>query len=341
MNGLASRFLRSTASGLLAAMALAVLSGARPARATEVDAVRAELLRPDPPAALEVEGRALGGPDFPRLHPEPPLSQLHHHPVGGRRLVLGASYAALYGTAAKLGSRLGLERDFQITRLESAWIIDVFGHMYAVRHTARAFAALHRWAGDDPLTARRHGAWTASFGALLYMETINGFMPGVRFDWMDPLANGAGAWLADGGKDFGAAHAWTQRLTFEVGYKSWSRLTKPDDQAGPLTRFWHDYPNTRFGLGYGLGPVERPWLRLFATYGVTSLSIEDLRNQFGMGVELAPHRWIAPWLERLPLGGRLLALVDAIDRHVMLPGLYFHLFDLETGPFTGREPFAE
>lgn len=344
MNGSVHARALPTVGWLVTVGALTVFAAACPAQASagvDRDPIREELLRPDPPTLLEAEVAAGVRTEFPRLRPQPTPTLHHYDPASARRLLLAGSYGALYGAAAKVGSRLGLEREFKVTRLESAWLIDAFGHLYAVRHTARAFAALHRWAGDDARTARRRGAWYAGFGALLYMETINGFMPGVRFDWMDPLANGAGAWLADGGEDFAADHAWTRRLTFEVGYKSWSRVSTPDDQKGPLTRFWHDYPNTRYGLGYGLGPVERPWLRVFATYGVTSLEIEALRNQFGMGVELAPHHWIAPWLERLPLGGKLLALVDGIDRHVMLPGLYYHLFDVETGPFTGREPFDE
>ena len=280
-------------------------------------------------------------PDLPRMQPEPLTPRRAYDFAGSRRMMLAGAYGGLYTGAAKVGARLGLEREFKVARLESAWIVDVFGHIYATRHISRGFAALHRWAGDDPLTARRRGAWYAAFGSLLYMEVINGFMPGVRFDWMDPLANGAGAWLADGGEDFGERHAWTRRLTYEVGYKSWRRVGRPDDQSGAFTRLWHDYPNMRFGVGYGIGPLERPWLRVFTTYGVTSFAIEELRNQFGVGIELAPHHWVAPLVERMPLGGRLLALIDGVDRHVMLPGLYIHLFDVETGPFTGREPFDE
>lgn len=329
------------AGASIAGVALAVLLAACPARTHAGGAVRDELLRPDPPLLADLATVAAPGPDFPGARPDPTLDLRVYEPASWRRVALAGGYAGLYGAAAKVGARLGLEREFEITRLESAWLIDVFGHVYAVRHTARAFAALHRWAGDDERTARRRGAWYAGFGALFYMETINGFMPGVRFDWMDPLANGAGAWLADGGEDFAAEHAWTRRLSFEVGYKSWRRVQRPDDDKGAFTRLWHDYPNMRFGVGYGIGPVERPWVRVFGTYGVTSLELEHLRNQFGLGIELAPHHWIAPLVERLPLGGPLLALIDGIDRHVMIPGLYIHLVDLETGPFSDREPFDE
>jgi hypothetical protein len=304
--------------------------------------VETGLLRELPLAAEDASVPTAAAADLPTgpgIFDPPTLPD--YDPASARRLALAGAYGGLYGGAAKIGARLGLERDFEIVRLESAWAIDVFGHIYAVRHLSRAFASLHRWAGDDPRTARRRGAWYAGFGSLLYMETINGFMPGVRFDWLDPVSNAAGAWLADGGQDFAARHPWTQRFTYEIGYKSWSQLGEPDRQTGPLTRLWHDYPNTRYGLGYGIGPVRRPWLRIFATYGVTSLELDELRNQFGMGVEFAPHHWVAPLVERAPLGRHLLAFVDAIDRHVMLPVLYVHLFDVETGPFSNRRPFRE
>lgn len=258
----------------------------------------------------------------------------------GRPLLLG-TYASLYGTAAKVGSRLGLEGNFRVHRLESAWALDIVGHVYAVGHVSRLFSRVHRWAGDDARSARRKGAWQAAFGAYFYMETINGFMPGVRFDWVDPISNAAGAAIVSEGPDLAEDHPWLRRLSLELGYKDWSKLTEEDDESGPLTRVWHDYPNQRFGLGYGIGPLDREWMRLFLTYDVTSLEIEDLKNVFGMGLEIKPQNWLAPWIERVPGGGGLLGFVRAIDRHVLLPGLYFQLFTVEVDAFSDREPFTE
>lgn len=260
--------------------------------------------------------------------------------LAGRSLLV-ASYGALYSGAAKVGSRLGLERRFRVQRLESAWAIDVFGHVYAVRHVSRLFGRIHRWAGDDPRTARRRGAWQAAFGAYLYMETINGFMPGVRFDWMDPISNAAGATLASEGPEWAREHPWMRRLSLELGYKDWGRLWKPDRDKGALTRVWHDYPNQRFGIGWGLGPLDREWLRVFATYDVTSFQIEELRNVFGVGVELKPHHWLAPWLRALPGGRTLLRGLEFLDRNLLLPGLYVQLWTVDAPPFSDREPFDE
>jgi len=258
-----------------------------------------------------------------------------------RRVALGSAYAGLYSGAAKIGSRNGLEQDFVVRRLETAWIIDVFGHIYAVKHTARAFELMHRWAGQDPRTARVQGAWSAAFGALTYMETINGFMPGVRFDWLDPISNAAGAWMVTEGPSVAENHAWMRRLSLEMGFEDWSLLTEPDDEKGPFTRIWHDYPNQRWGVGYGIGPIDREWFRVFGTYGVTSFEIEDLRQEWGLGIELKPHQWFGPWVRRLPGGGTLLDLVDVFDRNLLLPGLYVQLFTWESGPFSDRKPFDE
>ena len=296
------------------------------ARAQAVPSWRADLLAVDPAPDLALPV-GLG------LEPTPAR--------GWRQLTLASVYAGVYGGAAKIGSRNGLEDEFRVMRLESAWMVDVFGHVYAVQKTAHVFSALHRWAGSDADRARVHGAWTAAFGSLLYMEIINGFMPGVRFDWLDPVSNAAGAWIASEGPDFADEHPWAERLSLELGYDDWGRLGEPDDQTGPLTRVWHDYPNQRWGVGYGIGPVERPWLRLFGTYGVTSLRIEELRQQWGIGVELKPHHWFEGWIERVPGGGALLAAVRFADRQLLVPGLYVQLVTWESDPFTDREPFDE
>jgi len=276
-----------------------------------------------------------------KIRPDDPTAPAPATPAPSwRRLTVAGAYGGLYGGAAKIGSRLGLEDEFRVMRLESAWLIDVFGHVYATKHTGLLFTQLHLWTGADDRTARVHGAWSAAFGSLLYMEIINGFMPGVRFDWVDPVANAAGAALVSEGPTWRERHPWLRRFTLELGYDDWSLLTEPDDQTGPFTRIWHDYPNQRWGLGYAIGPVERPWLRVFGTYGVTSLDIDELRQEWGVGVELKPHHWLAPWIERIPGGERVLDAFAFVDRNLLLPGLYLHLATFESGPLRHSEPFA-
>lgn len=327
--------LEGAARGLLVGLVTAASLVAPVADATARHRIAVPVPRATPSFALEEAVPASVGTPAPSWTPAAATV------TPWRRATLGAAYSGLYGGAAKVGARLGLEDRFMVRRLETAWLLDVFGHVYTVEHTARAFAALHRWAGHDPRSARVHGAWTAAFGSLLYMEIINGFMPNVRFDWLDPISNAAGATMASEGPALTARHPWLRRLTLELGYDDWSRLAEPDDQAGPLTRVWHDYPNQRWGIGVGIGPVERPWLRVFGTYGVTALEIEDMRQEWGLGVELKPHHWLAPWIERVPGGGTLLDWIAFVDRDVLLPGLYVHLATWESAPFSDRTPFRE
>ena len=309
------------------------------------DAWRADLL--DSAAEVPAAGESTSAAEVPTpptltIRPEALATSAPATPAPSwRRLTVAGAYGGLYGGAAKIGSRLGLEDEFRVMRLESAWLIDVFGHVYATKHTGLLFTQLHLWTGTDDRTARVHGAWSAAFGSLLYMEIINGFMPGVRFDWVDPVANAAGAALVSEGPTWRERHPWLRRFTLELGYDDWSLLTEPDDQTGPFTRIWHDYPNQRWGLGYAIGPVERPWLRVFGTYGVTSLDIDELRQEWGVGVELKPHHWLAPWIERIPGGERVLDVFAFFDRNLLLPGLYLHLATFESGPLSDREPFDE
>lgn len=294
------------------------------------------------PAASPASERHRVGGGHEVVAPSPAPSFEIGRPVDRwRRVTVGTAYAGLYGGAAKIGSRLGLEDHFVARRLETAWIIDVFGHVYATRQTARVFERMHRWAGFDARSARVHGAWSAAFGALTYMEILNGFMPDVRFDWLDPISNAVGAWTVTEGPGVVDRHPWLGRVSLELGYDDWGLLAEPDDQTGPFTRIWHDYPNQRWGVGYGIGPHDREWFRVFGTYGVTALAIEEMQQEWGLGVELKPHHWLAPWIRRLPGGGALLDLVGVADRNLLLPGLYVHLATWETEPFSDREPFQE
>jgi hypothetical protein len=260
---------------------------------------------------------------------------------GWRRGLMAASYGGLYAGATKVGSRLGLSPHFEIVRLESAYAYDLVGHVFSVQQLGELMAALHRGAGLDAARSRRYGAWLGAFGSMTYMEMINGFMPGVRFDPLDPLANAVGAWLATEGHDLARNHEGLQRLSLEFGYKSLRRLVGPPRSSGALGNWWHDYPNGRFGLGLAVGPLHAPWLRVFASYEITSFHLDSLRNRFGLGVEIPAARWVGPWLENLPLGRSVLAVYEWLDRRFLMPGMYVQLWTVDAGPFSGREPFAE
>ncbi len=258
-----------------------------------------------------------------------------------RKVAATAAHVSMYAVATKVGSRFGLERRFRVVRLEKAYAYDVVAHIWAVNQLSQLFTRVDEWAGLSPTTARRTAAWGTAFGALTYMEFINGFMPDVRFDPADPIANALGALMATKGSDFALRHPWMQRLSFEFGYKDWGRVFGPKQQTGFAGNIWHDYPNGRFAVGYSLGPQENEWVRLFATYEITSFDVEELKNRFGIGVEVKPHHWLAPILRRLPGGASLLAATDWVDRRLLLPGLYFQLWTFDTGPFSDQQLFQE
>jgi hypothetical protein len=258
-----------------------------------------------------------------------------------RKVLAVGAHVGMYGVATKVGSRFGLERRFKIVRLEKAYAYDIFAHAWSVNQLSQLFAGLDEWAGMSPSTARRTAAWGTAFGALTYMEFINGFMPDVRFDPADPLANALGALIATEGPVLAARHPWMRRLSFEFGYKDLDRTFGPQRDSGFAGNLWHDYPNGRFGIGYGIGPLEHEWFRVFATYEITSMDVETLRNRFGVGLELKPHHWLEPGLDRLPGGSSLVAAIDWLDRRFLLPGLYLQLWTFDTGPFSDQELFRE
>lgn len=258
-----------------------------------------------------------------------------------RQMSAWGAHASLYAGATKVGSRFGLESRFEIVRLESAYVYDLVAHVWSVQQLGTLFAQIHEWGGMSPPAARRMGAWGAAFGSLTYMEFINGFMPGVRFDPLDPVANAAGAGLVTQGPALVRRHPWLRRLSFEFGYKDWGRTFGVQQSSGFAGNLWHDYPNGRFALGYGVGPLESEWARLFVSYQITSFELEELENQVGLGLELKPHHWISPLLRRVPGGEAVLSFVDWWDRRLLLPGLYVQFLTVDLGPFSDREPFHE
>lgn len=257
------------------------------------------------------------------------------------KLLAIAAYGATYGVATKVGSRKGLSSEFKVVRLESAYVYDLVGHAFVVRELGGALTAVTRAAGYPHAASRTAGVWWGAFGSELYMETINGFMPGVRFDPLDPVANFVGAWLASGGRDIAARHPGWSRLSFEFGYRSWSRAFGPARDPATLGNLWHDHPNGRFGLGYAFGPGRRPWLSIVGSYEITSLELAELRNRFGIGIELHPFEWFAGPLSRHAPGRAVLAAYRWLDSRILLPGLYVQLAHVDVGPFSAREPFDE
>lgn len=257
------------------------------------------------------------------------------------KLLAIAAYGTTYGVATKVGSRLGLSSEFKVVRLESAYLYDAVGHAFVVRELGGALTTVTRAAGYPYDASRTAGVWWGAFGSELYMEAINGFMPGVRFDPLDPVANFVGAWLASGGRDLARRHPGWSRFSFEFGYRSWSRAFGPAQDSATLGNLWHDHPNGRFGVGYAVGPGRRPWVSIVGSYEITSLELAELRNRFGIGLELHPLEWFAGPLARHAAGRAVLGAYRWLDARVLLPGLYLQLAHVDARPFSSREPFDE
>jgi len=112
----------------------------------------------------------------------------------GRKEVMYATYVAGYTGAAYVGTRLGLDNEYRIMRVESAYMYDVFGHIFFARELGLALGSVNRWAGMEQKQSQRVGAWYGAFGMQTFQELLNGFMPGVRLDPVDLVSNAVGAW---------------------------------------------------------------------------------------------------------------------------------------------------
>lgn len=271
----------------------------------------------------------------------PTTTQLERPGFRVRKSALYGMYAGGYAAAWKTGTRHGIQNDFRVMRLESAYGYDFIGHVYATRQMGLIFTSANRWAGLSEDQARRTGVWWGAFGMMTFMEILNGFMPGVRFDPLDIPANFIGAWSADGGLDLAERHPQFQRFSLQFGFQSWSHAFDTSGKRNLSENLWHDYPNGRFGLGYDVGPLARRWMTVFATYEITSMNIATLQNRFGMGVELPVFTWASPFIGRIPGGKGFLSVYDWVDDRILMPVLYIQLFHVDTGPWSQRPPFAE
>jgi len=259
-----------------------------------------------------------------------------------RQLLVASTYLTLYGVATHVGSRRRVDDSFKVVRLEKAYVYDFVGHTFLVREVGGIAAAVQHLAGVEKGQARTQGVWWAEFGSEMYMEILNGWVHNVRFDPLDPVANFTGAMLATKGRDLAARHEWIDRFSLQFGYKDWGRAFRPSktDNA-TLASVWHDHANGRFGLGYDIGPLKRPWVSVFLSYEITSLDIEQLKNRFGMGIELQPIYWLDPLIRKLPLGRQFLLAHDWLNQRILLPGLYIQLFHVDAPAFSSQEPFQE
>jgi hypothetical protein len=258
----------------------------------------------------------------------------------GQMVAMG-TYVALYGMATYMGQRYPTDGRFVVKRLETAYAYDLVGHVYVVRELAGIGSTVQQLGGVGPRRARNDAAWYGAFGSELYMEFLNGWVPGIRFDPLDPVANFVGAWLATGGQDLAARHQWLQRFSLQFGYQDWNLVFGPQRDDAFLGNIWHDHPNGRFGLGYDIGPAELPWFGVFASYEITSYDIEELKNRFGVGIELYPVYWLDPVLRKVPGGGAFLKVYDWLNQRILMPVTYVQLWHVDLPPFSNQQPFEE
>jgi hypothetical protein len=259
----------------------------------------------------------------------------------GRRMLRHSIYTACYTASARMGTRFGLEGSYKVMRLESAYAYDFLGHVYSAQQIGLILMSLNRWAGYSERESRIYGAWYGAFGMLTLMEVLNGFMPNVRFDPLDLPGNFIGSWLASGASGLPERYPRLKRLSLQIGYKSVDRILRSGESNNILGNVWHDYPNGRWGMGYDVGPLKRPWFTLFGTYTITSMNVATMKNRFGMGIELNAIGWMAPVITRFPGGSTFMRAYDWLNGRVMIPYLYFQLFHFDVDPWSGRNPFAE
>jgi hypothetical protein len=332
---------RASRLALLLAVPVALLPGAAAWAATERgEAAAAGEARParDAPPADFLRDSAAPVPVDPA---DPRLIEGPQKPPAGRMAVVYATYAAGYVSLAHVGTRLGVDGDYQIRRLESAYMYDVFGHVFFTRELGLALGSLNRWAGMSDAKARRAGAWYGAFGMQTLEEILNGFMPTARLDPIDIVSNAVGAWWADGGEALRRRSPLFARFSLQYGVKSVQRVFTYHESNNLLGNYWHDYVNGRWGLGFDVGPADRRWLTLLATYEITSMDVRMMQNRFGLAVELPVFSWLSPMLRHAPGGTTFLSVYEWIDRRLMLPMLTVQLMHVDIAPFSNRQPFRE
>jgi len=325
---------------LALALLLSAAAWAAPERGEEppVAAEAAASPAPDTPPADFLRDTAAPVPVNPA---DPRLLEEAHKAPAERMVVVYAAYAAGYASLAHIGTRLGVDGDYQIRRLESAYMYDVFGHVFITRELGLALGSLNRWAGMPDAKARRAGAWYGAFGMQTFEEILNGFMPTARLDLVDIVSNAAGAWWADGGEALRRRSPLFARFSLQYGVKSVRRVFTYQESNNILGGYWHDYVNGRWGIGFDLGPADRRWVTLLATYEITSMDVRTMKNRFGLAVELPVVSWLSPMLRHAPGGAAFLSAYEWVDRRLMLPLFTVQLMTIDTPPFSDRQPFYE
>jgi len=258
-----------------------------------------------------------------------------------RKAITTAAYVAGYGAGAYIGTPHAMRGDYRIIRLETAYAYDVIGHVYCANQLGLILTSLNRWAGYSGRDSRRRGAWWGAFGIMSFMELVNGFVPGVRLDPLDIPANALGAWLADGYLDVVERHPHLEHFSLQFGFKSATRVVSSAHSSNLAANAWHDYANGRFGLGYHVGSVHRPWVTLFATYSISTMDIAHLTNRFGFGVELPVVAWATPLIRHVPGGHTFVRAYSWLDERWLMPLFYIQLYEYDTPAWSDRAPFHE
>ena len=289
------------------------------------------------PDYLTRRAYAAGGSLSPAIR----TAQLSPPNYGWRRSITNAAYVAGYGAGAYIGTPYAMRADYKVIRLESAYAYDVIGHVYCANQLGLILTSLNRWAGYSEKDSRRRGAWWGAFGIMSFMELINGFVPTVRLDPLDIPSNALGAWLADGYLDIVERHPHLEHFSLQFGFKSVARVVSDTHSSNIAVNAWHDYANGRFGLGYHVGSVRRPWITLFATYSISSMNITQLRNRFGFGVELPVVAWTSPLIRHVPGGDTFVTVYSWLDDRWLMPLFYIQLYEHDTPAWSDRAPFRE
>ncbi len=133
----------------------------------------------------------------------------------------------------------------------------------------------------------------------------------------------------------------SRRISLQYGVKSLERMLYGHESNNILSNSWHDYPNGRWGVGFDIGPIDRKWITLFATYEITSMQVSELKNRFGLGMEVPVFTWFDPVIRMVPGGGSFLSVYNWFDDRILMPLLYVQLYHYDAPAFSNRNPFDE
>jgi uncharacterized protein YfiM (DUF2279 family) len=212
-----------------------------------------------------------------------PDDSIQSHNLKIRQWLVGAGTTVVYGSSYFILNNAWYKgyahTSFHVFNDAKEWLqTDKLGHTWSVYNTARASAALWRWAG----LSQKKAAWIGSMSGFIYLTGIE-FMDAHSskwgWSWSDIGSNIVGSSLF-----LGQELLWKeQRIQYKFSFHR-KNYTEPvldrraDDLFGQTwyERMLKDYNAQSYWLSFNLGSFFRDsnlpsWLNLAAGYGVDGM----------------------------------------------------------------------